>query len=676
MKHQHSESHDHKDHEHHEGHGNHSSHEGHSHHDHHKMMIKDFKRRFWISTILTLPVLLLSPMIQSIIGYSWTFQGDRYILFGLSSVIFIYGGWPFLKGLVDELKKGSPGMMTLIAVAISAAYFYSGAVVFGFEGKTFFWELATLIDVMLVGHWLEMRSVLGASKALEALADLMPDEAHLIKDDQTKTVKVSELSKDDVILIKPGEKVPADGTIIEGESDLNESMLTGESKPVSKSTDDEVIGGAINGNGSIKVRVKGTGDDTYLSKVIGMVRSAQGQKSKTQRLADVAAKWLTIAALGLGLGTFIAWMAMGKELSFAMERMVTVMVICCPHALGLAIPLVASISTSISAKNGLLIRNRTAFESARKITTIVFDKTGTLTKGSHEVTKIKALKDGVSENDVLRIAAAVESPSEHHISKGLVRKAKEDDVDYPEVKDFNYKPGLGVEGKVDGKNVKAGGYALLEKENVKFEEDQEEGVETKIFVLVDGELYGYVTFADQIRESSYKAIQTLQDKGIKCMLLTGDNEKVAASVAKELGLDNYMAEVMPDQKQDKIKELQQEGEFVAMTGDGVNDAPALAQSDVGIAIGSGTDVAAESADIVLVDSDPEDIAKLIIFGQATYSKMVQNLIWATGYNVIALPLATGFIPGLLISPAFGAALMALSTIICAVNAQLLKRKIN
>tara|TARA_B100000508_G_scaffold55003_3_gene42643 strand:- start:4158 stop:6206 length:2049 start_codon:yes stop_codon:yes gene_type:complete len=672
----HAHHHDHKDHEHQEEHGDHSSHEGHSHHDHHKMMIKDFKRRFWISTILTLPVLLLSPMIQSIIGFSWTFTGDRYVLFGLSSVIFIYGGWPFLKGLVDELKKGSPGMMTLIAVAISAAYFYSGAVVFGFEGKTFFWELATLIDVMLVGHWLEMRSVLGASKALEALADLMPDEAHLIKDDQTKTVKVSELNKDDVILIKPGEKVPADGMIIEGESDLNESMLTGESKPVSKSKDDEVIGGAINGNGSIKVRVKGTGDDTYLSKVIGMVRSAQGQKSKTQRLADIAAKWLTIAALGLGLGTFIAWMTMGKELSFAMERMVTVMVICCPHALGLAIPLVASISTSISAKNGLLIRNRTAFESARKITTIVFDKTGTLTKGSHEVTKIKALKDGVSENDVLRIAAAVESPSEHHISKGLVRKVKEDDVDYPEVKDFNYKPGLEVEGKVDGKNVKAGGYALLEKENVKFEEDQEEGVEAKIFVLVDGELYGYVTFADQIRESSYKAIQTLQDKGIKCMLLTGDNEKVAASVAKELGLDNYMAEVMPDQKQDKIKELQEQGEFVAMTGDGVNDAPALAQSDVGIAIGSGTDVAAESADIVLVDSDPEDIAKLIIFGQATYSKMVQNLIWATGYNVIALPLATGFIPGLLISPAFGAALMALSTIICAVNAQLLKQKIN
>lgn len=668
--------HDHKGHKHQQGHEDHSSHEGHSHHDHHKMMIKDFKRRFWISTVLTLPVLLLSPMIQEILGFNFEFQGDRYVLFGLSSIIFIYGGWPFLKGLVDELKKGSPGMMTLIAVAISAAYFYSGAVVFGFEGKTFFWELATLIDVMLVGHWLEMRSVLGASKALEALADLMPDEAHLIKDDHTKTVKVSELNKDDVILIKPGEKVPADGIIIEGETDLNESMLTGESKPVSKSKDDEVIGGAINGNGSIKVKVKGTGEDTYLSKVIGMVRSAQGQKSKTQRLADVAAKWLTIAALGLGLGTFIAWMVMGKELSFAMERMVTVMVICCPHALGLAIPLVASISTSISAKNGLLIRNRTAFESARKITAIVFDKTGTLTKGSHEVTKVKPLKEGVSENDVLSIAAAVESPSEHHISKGLIKKAQEDDIDYPEVKEFNYIPGLGVEGKVDGKNVKAGGYALLEKENVKFEEDQEEGVETKIFVLVDGELYGYVTFTDQIRESSYKAIQTLQEKDIKCMLLTGDNEKVAASVARELGLDNYMAEVMPDQKQDKIKQLQKEGEFVAMTGDGVNDAPALAQSDVGIAIGSGTDVAAESADIVLVDSDPEDIAKLIIFGQATYSKMVQNLIWATGYNVIALPLATGFIPGLLISPAFGAALMALSTIICAVNAQLLKQKIN
>lgn len=641
-------------------------------HDHHKMMIKDFKRRFWISTILTIPVLLLSPMIQSWIGVDWSFKGDNYVLFALASIIFFYGGLPFLKGLVTELKKKTPGMMTLIAIAISAAYFYSVAVIFGFVGKTFFWELATLIDVMLLGHWLEMRSVLGASKALEALAALMPDEANLVHGDHTMKVKVSELKKDDIILIKPGEKVPADGIIIDGESDLNESMLTGESKPVRKSIDEEVIGGAINGSGVIKVRVKGIGEDTYLSKVITMVQSAQKQKSKTQRLADVAAKWLTVVALVIGFGTFFTWLAMGKELSFALERMVTVMVICCPHALGLAVPLVASISTSISAKNGLLIRNRTAFESARKITTIVFDKTGTLTKGSHEVTRIVVLDQSYNEESLLKTATAVESESEHHISKGLVRKMKELKLEYPTVSDFKYHAGVGVSGTVEGKKVQAGGYVLLKELKIEAPDDADESVETKIFTIVEGKLIGYITFADQIRESSYGAIKLLQEKGIKCSLLTGDNNKVAESVATELHLDNFMAEVLPDQKQEKIKELQAKGEFVAMTGDGVNDAPALAQSDVGIAIGSGTDVAAETADIVLVDSDPKDIANLILFGRATYRKMVQNLVWATGYNLVALPLATGFIPGLMISPAFGAALMAVSTIICAVNAQFLK----
>lgn len=653
-------------------HSGHNPPHGHMGHDHHKMMIQDFKRRFWVSTLLTLPVLLLSPMIQSWIGVDWSFNGDNIVLFALSSIIFFYGGWPFLKGLGSELKKKTPGMMTLIAIAISAAYFYSVAVIFGFVGKTFFWELATLIDVMLLGHWLEMRSVLGASKALEALAALMPNEANLVHGDHTMKVKVSELKKDDIILVKPGEKVPADGLIIEGESDLNESMLTGESKPVRKSIDEEVIGGAINGSGVVKVKVKGIGEDTYLSKVISMVQSAQKQKSKTQRLADVAAKWLTVIALVIGFGTFFTWLAMGKELSFALERMVTVMVICCPHALGLAVPLVAAISTSISAKNGLLIRNRTAFESARKISTIVFDKTGTLTKGSHEVTRIVVLDPSYTEETLLKTATAVESQSEHHISKGLLRKMKELNLEYPVVSDFKYHAGVGVSGIVDGKDVQAGGYVLLKNLNIDAPDDADESIETKIFTIVEGKLIGYITFADQIRESSYGAIKVLQAKGIKCSLLTGDNNKVAQSVATELHLDNYMAEVLPDQKQNKIKELQEKGEFVAMTGDGVNDAPALAQSDVGIAIGSGTDVAAETADIVLVDSDPKDIANLILFGRATYRKMVQNLVWATGYNLVALPLATGFIPGLMISPAFGAALMAVSTIICAVNAQLLK----
>ncbi|MDF1864625.1 MAG: heavy metal translocating P-type ATPase [Saprospiraceae bacterium] len=658
-------------------HANRSKHEGHgehNHHDHHRMMIEDFKKRFWVSLILTIPVLLLSPMIQNLMGVNWAFSGSMYVLFALSSVIYFYGGWPFLKGLKDELSKKSPGMMTLIAVAISAAYLYSSAVVFGLVGKTFFWELATLIDVMLLGHWLEMRSVLGASKALEALAALMPDEANLIHGDHIMKVKVSELKQGDIILIKPGEKVPADGEITEGESDLNESMLTGESMPVKKSKGQEVIGGSINGSGSIKVKIKGTGDDTYLSKVIQMVQEAQGQKSKTQRLADKAAYWLTIIALVAGFGTFAAWLLMGSELSFALERMVTVMVICCPHALGLAIPLVAAISTSISAKNGLLIRNRTAFENSRNITTIVFDKTGTLTKGSHEVVRIVSLSENYNETEILKYAAAVESPSEHHISKGLQRKAKAENLKLPSVQNFKYESGVGVNGKVNGKSVQAGGFVLMEKLNLTPPEDEKEAVETKIFLIIENELVGFITFADEIRESSFDAIKTLQNNGIKVSLLTGDNEKVAAAVAKELNMDDYMAEVLPDQKLDKIKALQSKGEFVAMTGDGVNDAPALAQAGVGIAIGSGTDVAAETADIILVESDPKDIANLLLFGKATYRKMVQNLAWATGYNMIALPLATGFIPGFMISPAFGAALMSVSTIICAVNAQLLKRE--
>jgi Cu2+-exporting ATPase len=529
---------------------------------------------------------------------------------------------------------------------------------------------------MLLGHWLEMRSVLGASKALEALAELMPKEANLVRGDTTEKVPVASLRPGDVILIKPGEKVPADGHIVAGQSDLNESMLTGESKPVTKTVGQEVIGGSINGSGAVRVEVRSTGEGTYLAQVIDLVRSAQGQKSKTQRLADRAAFWLTLVALIGGFGTFAAWLLLGRELSFALERMVTVMVICCPHALGLAIPLVAAISTSLSAKNGLLIRNRTAFENARNITTIVFDKTGTLTEGSHEVMRIVPLQADYDQLELLRYATAVESASEHHISKGLRRRAEAEGLTIPASEDFRYESGVGVSGRVNGKAVHAGGYPQLERLGIRPpEEAADTAVETKIFIVIDGELAGYVTFADRIREGAYDAIKTLQDNGIKCTLLTGDNEVVAASVARELQLDDYLAEVLPEQKQQKIRALQEKGEFVAMTGDGVNDAPALAQADVGIAIGSGTDVAAETADIVLVNSDPRDIANLILFGKATYRKMVQNLVWATGYNVVALPLATGFIPGLLISPAVGAALMSISTIICAVNAQLLRRSL-
>ena len=657
----------------HEKHGGHGSH---GHHDHHAMMIEDFKKRFWISLALTIPVLALSPMIQQWLGFEFSFAGDRYVLFGLSSIIFFYGGWPFLTGLIDELKAKNPGMMTLIAVAITVAYVYSSAVVFGLEGMDFFWELATLIVVMLLGHWIEMKSVMGASRALELLVEMMPAEAHLIRDDEVVDVKLDAVNKGDILLIKPGEKVPADGIIIEGESHLNESMLTGESKPVKKSQNDKVIGGAINGNQSLKIKVESTGKDSYLSKVIAMVQEAQEKKSKTQHLADRAAFWLTIIAITVGLGTLIGWLALGREMAFAVERMVTVMVITCPHALGLAIPLVVAISTAISAKQGLLIRNRTAFENSRKITTLVFDKTGTLTKGEFGVSRFESLDKTISKEDMLLMAAALEQKSEHPIALGIVNKAKTLERKIPEANDFNAITGKGVEAQVEGQQVKVVSPGYLKDKNIGIpEQSYTDEAETVVFVLIENELAGFIALADEIREESQEAIKTLQDNGIKTIMLTGDNEKVAKAVSEKLGMDGYFAEVLPDQKLDKVRELQDQGEFVAMTGDGVNDAPALAQADVGIAVGSGTDVAAETADIILVNSDPKDIASLILFGKATYNKMIQNLIWATAYNAITLPLATGFISGLVISPAIGAVFMSLSTIIVAINAQLLKRKI-
>ena len=658
-------------------HKHHKGHQNTSHHDHHAHMITDFKQRFWICLLLSLPILLLSPMIQNWLNLNWSFNGDRYILFALSSILFFYGGFPFLKGLKDEIFQKKPGMMTLIGVAISAAYFYSSAVVFFLIGKTFFWELATLIDVMLLGHWIEMKSVMRAGEALKALVALMPNEANLIHQDHLMKVPVKTLKKDDLILIKPGEKIPADGIIIKGKSAVNESMLTGESKPVNKTVGETVIGGAVNGNGTLTLRIQHIGENSYLNKVIKMVEDAQKRKSNTQKLADKAAFWLTIIALSSGIITFGVWLLLGQTLAFALERMVTVMVICCPHALGLAVPLVAAISTSHAAKNGLLIRNRTAFENSRKISTIVFDKTGTLTKGNHEVKRIISLNKHSTAATILQLAASVEQQSEHHMAAGLLTKAQTDGLDLLTVQQFKYQPGIGVQGQVKEQLIEVGGEQLLFDNTIQLPQDEQAtDSETKIYVLKNKELIGYITFADQIRENSFEAINTLKKNGIKCLLLTGDNESVAQSVANTLQLDAYFAKVLPEEKQAKIKLLQQQGEFVAMTGDGVNDAPALAQADVGIAIGSGTAVAAETADIILVNSDPKDITRLILFGKATYRKMVQNLFWATGYNIIALPLATGFIPGLMISPAAGAALMSVSTIICAVNAQLLRYELN
>jgi P-type Cu2+ transporter len=560
------------------------------------------------------------------------------------------------------------------------AYVYSSAVVFGLEGKTFFWELATLIVVMLLGHWIEMKSVMGASNALDELAKLMPSEATRIKDnDDTETVSISDLKADDMILVKPGEKIPADGEIKEGESNINEAMITGESKPVTKKKGDEVIGGSINDNGTIKVIVKHTEKDSYLSKVIGMVEEAQKSRSKTQNFANKAAGWLFYIALGAGFITLAVWLALGREFAFALERMVTVMVISCPHALGLAVPLVVAISTSVSAQKGLLIRNRTAFENARKITTIIFDKTGTLTKGEFGVTRYKSVSDDYSDEDILSVAASLESQSEHPIASGIVKKAEEKELDFKEPKDFSNIKGKGIKAKIDGKEIKIVSPGFLKEKDIEQPDEAfKDESETVVFVLEEEKLAGFIALADEIREESHEAIKTLKDKGIKIMMATGDNKEVAKSVAKTLELDDYHAQVLPEDKQDIIKKLQEKGEFVAMTGDGINDAPALAQADIGIAVGSGTDVAAETADIVLVNSNPKDIASLILFGTATHRKMIQNLWWAVGYNIVAIPLAAGVLisAGILLSPAMGAALMSLSTIIVAINAQLLRRQVS
>lgn len=646
-------------------------------HNHHAMMIADFKKRFYIILALTIPIMLLSGMIQQFIGVNWQFIGSKYILFILSSVVFFYGGWPFLKGLVDEVKAKNPGMMFLIGFAITVAYIYSVAIVFGLQGMDFFWELATLILIMLLGHWIEMKSVAGASKELELLVQLMPSDAHIVMSDMVHDVKTYTLKENDIILVKPGEKVAADGIIVEGESYLNESMLTGESKPVQKIKGDKVIAGSINGNGSIKITVSHSSKDSYLSQVIKLVDDAQKSKSKTQLLADTAAKWLTLIAIVSGIATFLYWYLSGHSLAFAMERMVTVIVICCPHALGLAVPLVVAKSTALSAKNGLLIKNRTAFENARKITTIVFDKTGTLTIGKFEVSKVISLQKELNENEIISFASALEQKSEHPIATGILQKAKDLSITIPSAENFNAITGKGVEATVEGKNIVVVSPGYLRENNMAVPANFiANGAETVVFVIINKELAGYIALSDKIRPESAEAIEILKQNNIKSILLTGDNNKVAKSVSKALGMDSFIAEVLPHQKLKKIKDLQNKGEFVAMTGDGVNDAPALAIADVGIAVGSGSDIAAETAGIVLVNSNPKDIVSLILFGKATYRKMIQNLIWATGYNIVALPLAAGILykQGILLSPAAGAVLMTCSTIIVAINASMLKVK--
>ncbi|MDD1757710.1 MAG: cadmium-translocating P-type ATPase [Methanotrichaceae archaeon] len=643
-------------------------HEGHT--------LEDFKRRFIISLALTFPILVLSPFIQGTFGFKLEFQGSIYVLFLLSTIVYFYGGYPFLKGFFDEIKRNNIGMMTLIATAISAAYFYSAAVVFGLEGEIFFWELATLIDIMLLGHWIEMRSILGASRALEELVKIMPSDAHLIKDGQTIDVKVESLKPGDRVLVKPGEKIPVDGAVIDGETSVNESMLTGESRPVTKKAGDSVIGGSLNGEGSISLDVRKIGSETYLSQVIELVKQAQESKSKTQDLADRAARLLTIISLSVGAITLVVWFYLSDNSAFAVERAVTVMVISCPHALGLAVPLVIAVSTSLAAKSGLLIRERQAFEKAKDLQAVVFDKTGTLTEGRFGVTDVLNLAE-LNENDVLRLTASLESNSEHPIATGIVNSSKEQGLELIHIHEFRAIPGKGIEGHIQDKiwRVVSPGYlreAHIEIHDAKIETLAQQG-KTVVFLLEENRLVGAVALADIIRKESREAIAKLKSMNIKCMMLTGDNKFVANWVAKELELDNFFAEVLPHEKAEAIKKVQKEY-IVAMVGDGVNDAPALVQADVGVAIGAGTDVAVESADIVLVRNDPRDITYIIGLSRKTYSKMLQNLVWATGYNALAIPLAAGILYsyGILLSPAIGAILMSASTVIVAINARLLK----
>ncbi len=652
----------------------HEKHKKQEHKDHGRHLA-EFKKRFFVSLVLTIPVLLLSEAIQTWLSFYISIPFQSYILFLLSAIVYFYGGWPFLKGLVGEIKTRQPGMMTLVGTAISVAFFYSTATVFFIVGKDFFWELATLIDVMLFGHWIEAKSVLGASRALEELVKIMPTTAHLVKDGEIEDVPVSQLKAGDIVLIRPGEKMPSDGIVIDGESFVNEALLTGESKPVHKEKEDKVIGGAINGDGVLKTRIDKTGEETYLAQVIKLVRQAQESRSRTQDLANRAAALLFYVALAAGIITYITWLVFQNP-PFALARSVTVLVIACPHALGLAIPLVVALSTSITAKSGILIRDRKAFEMVKDVNAVVFDKTGTLTMGQFGVSDVVSF---IPEDELSKLTAGVEQNSEHIIAKAIVEYAREKNVQIPQAKEFKAIPGKGAQGTVKGKEVYVGSPNLLKEmkidiEDQKISELQEQG-KTVVFTVVDGKLAGAFALSDKIREESYEAVKKLKENGVKVYMLTGDAEEVARGVSKELAIDDYFAQVLPHEKSEKVKLLKDQGYRVAMVGDGINDAPALVTADVGIAIGAGTDVAIESADIILVRNDPRDVPRVTDLSRKTYSKMVQNLWWAAGYNIFAIPLAAGVLSslGVVVDPAIGALLMSLSTVLVAINSQTLRK---
>lgn len=655
--------------------------DGHDKHAGHSVAI--FRDKFWLSLLLTIPVLAYSETIQHWLNFTPpAFAGSQYVPFALSSIIFFYGGLVFIKSALGELKAKLPGMMTLISLAIITAYVYSVATQFFIEGDGFFWELATLVTIMLLGHWLEMASVQKASSALDAIRQLLPDKAEKIVKGKPRQVLVSELKVGDLVLIRPGANIPVDGVIASGSSSVNEAAITGESNPASKRAGDEVVAGTINQDGSLTVKVTKLGDDTALAGIMRLVAEAQASKSNTQLLADRAAFWLTIIALVTAVASFVLWASV-KDTGFALERAVTVLIIACPHALGLAIPLVVAISTTLSARNGLLVRKRLALEAARKLDIVLFDKTGTLTKGEHGVTDIWAAK-GYSQEDILHLTASLEQNSEHIVGKGIVRKAQEQHVHLDKADNFSALPGLGVKGTLHGHDkFIAASYRYITENKLAVPEDIAQHTKraakdgkTEVYLIKDDKyVVGAVALADIIRDEAKAAVTNLKRLGIQTAMITGDSKDVAAYVAKQLGLSQYFAEVRPEDKANKVKELQGQGLRVAMVGDGINDAPALTQADIGIAIGAGTDVAIKSADIILVKSDPRDVVKVIKLSKATYRKMAQNLVWATGYNVAAIPLAAGVLygEGIVLAPAVGAILMSVSTIVVALNAQLLRR---
>ncbi|GAA0508982.1 Cu2+-exporting ATPase [Halorubrum aquaticum] len=678
----------HEQHEHagHEGGGHdHGSHEGHGEghggmHEGHEQM---FRRRFFVSTLLSIPVLLYSPTLQEWLGFSVpAFPGSEWINPVFAVIVFAYGGIPFLKMAVPELRDRAPGMMTLISMAITVAFVYSLASVVFPAQSAFFWELVTLIDIMLLGHWIEMRSVRRASSALDELAKLMPDTAErLTESGETEEVPVDQLGEGDLVLVRPGASVPADGVVEEGDSDVNEAMITGESRPVSKEPGDEVIGGTVNGDGSLRVRIDSTGEETTLAGIMRLVEDAQQSKSKTQMLADRAAGWLFYVALGAAVVTAIAWTLAVQFNATVIERVVTVLVIACPHALGLAIPLVVAINTSMAARNGMLIRDRIAMEQARDLDTIVFDKTGTLTKGEHGVVDVETT-DAINEDEALALAAAVEGDSEHMIAQAVRKEADEKGVTAPNATNFEAIKGRGVRATVEEETVHVGGPNLLEyldndvpSSLQAFADEAGANAQTVVYLVRDGQAVAAFAMADVIREESYRVVEALHNLGIEVAMLTGDSADVAHAVAEDLGIDTVFAEVLPEDKDKKVTELQDQGKLVGMVGDGVNDAPALTRADIGIAIGSGTDVAVQSADIILVQNNPMDVVRLVKLSRASYKRMRENLVWAAGYNVFAIPLAAGilFPWGILLSPAIGALLMSLSTVIVAINAQFLRR---